>query len=204
YVQDELGELALLMGLVDPPPGEVHQQLQVLLGAEGLGLETRHLTGGSRLVVLGATTEHSSQGGIEAKALGVVDILVASQSAVDRLAGEGQQTVWGVLSRAGVVQAGRRRTGQSEGIVEFAVGEESGVTGDGRAVELQLDLAIEIDAHGVVVAVTHWVPLSFRQEVVGNAGFSGEKAQTPCRNDRAIWEIRDKRTPHPSHPSSDR
>jgi hypothetical protein len=40
------------------------------------------------------------------------------------------------------------------------------------------------------VAVTHWVPRSFRQEVVGNAGVSGENAQTPCRNDRVIWEIR--------------
>jgi hypothetical protein len=39
-----------------------------------------------------------------------------------------------VLSGAGVVQAGRRRTGQSESIVEFAVGEDSGVTGDGRVV----------------------------------------------------------------------
>jgi hypothetical protein len=40
------------------------------------------------------------------------------------------------------------------------------------------------------VAVTHWVPLSFQQEVVGNAGFCGELAQTLCRNDLAIWEIR--------------
>jgi hypothetical protein len=61
-------------------------------------------------------------------------------------------------------RGGRRRAGQSDGIVEFAVGEESGVTGDCRAVELQLDLAVEIDAQGVIVAVIHWVPLSFRQE----------------------------------------
>ena len=60
-----------------------------------------------------------------------------------------------VLPGAGVVQAGRRCAGQSEGIVEFAVGEESGVTGDGRAMKLQFDFAVEIDAHGVVSAVTH-------------------------------------------------
>src|SRR5262249_18210058 len=95
----------------------------------------------------------------------------------------------GVLSGAGVVQAGRGRAGQFEGVVEFTVGEESGVTGDGRAVELQLDLAVEVKAQGVMVAVTHWVPRSFRQEWVGNAGFSGEKAQTPCRKPRFIWEM---------------
>jgi hypothetical protein len=42
----------------------------------------------------------------------------------------------------------RRGAGQSEGVVEFAVGEESGVAGDGRAVELQLDLAVEVNAQG--------------------------------------------------------
>src|SRR5262249_1172317 len=93
------------------------------------------------------------------------------------------------------------RTGQSEGIVEFTIGEESRVTGDRRAVELQLDLAVEVNAHGVVLAVTHWVPRSFRHEVVGNAGCSGEKAQTPCRNDRPIWAIRGKAIP-PKPPAS--
>src|SRR5262249_37713906 len=52
----------------------------------------------------------------------------------------------------------------------------------------------EVNAQGVILAVTHWVPRSFRQAVVGNAGFSGEEAQTPCRNDRAIWEIRGRAT----------
>jgi len=96
-----------------------------------------------------------------------------------------------VLSGASVVQATRRCVGQSEGIIEFALGEESSVTGDGRAVELQLDLAVDIDARGVVLAVTHWVPRSFRQEIAGNAGLSREKAQTPCRNDRVIREIQE-------------
>ena len=85
-------------------------------------------------------------------------------------------------------------TYQPESVVEFTICEESGVTGNGRTVELQLDLAVEVNAQGVILAATHRVPLSFRQEVVGNAGFYRRKAQTPCRNDRAIWVIRDKVT----------
>jgi hypothetical protein len=62
------------------------------------------------------------------------------------LAEESQQAVLGVLSGAGVVQATGPGAGQSQGVIEFTVGEESGVTGDGGPVELQLDLAIKINA----------------------------------------------------------
>ena len=174
HVEDELGELAVLMGLVDPLPGESIRYLRFSLVLR-VSVSKRAISLVEAAVcVLGPAADHGPQGGIEAEAFGVVDILVAGQPAVDRLAEEGEQAVLRVLSGAGVVQAGRRCAGQSEGVVEFAVGEESGVTGDGGAVELQLDLAVEIDAEGVVLAVTHWVPRSFRQEVVGNAGFSGE------------------------------
>ena len=104
HVEDELGELAVLMGLVDPLAGEVHQVLEVLVGAEGLGLEAGHLAGGGCRVVLGPAADHGPHGGIEAEAFGVVDILVAGQPAVDRLAQQGAQAVLGVLSGAGVVQ----------------------------------------------------------------------------------------------------
>src|SRR4051794_19745851 len=173
-----------------PLPGEVDQVLEVLLGAEGLGLEACHLTGGSCRLILGPTTDHDPHRGIEAKTLGIIDIFLAGQTAGERLAKESQQAVLGVLPRAGVSQAARGRAGQPESVVEFTIGKESGITGNGRAVELQLDLTVEVNTQGVILAVTHGVPRSFRQEVVGNAGFSREKAQTPCRNDRAIWEIR--------------
>ena len=76
---------------------------------------------------------------------GVVDIFVAGEAAVDRLPQQRRQGVLSVLPGAGVVQATGRGTGKSQGVVEFAVGKESGVTGDGRAMELQLDFAVEID-----------------------------------------------------------
>jgi hypothetical protein len=68
-----------------------------------------------------------------------------------------------------------RRAGQPEGVIEFAIGEDFGVTGDGRSMELQLAVAAEIDSQGVMLAVTQWVPRPFWQDVVGNAEFSGEK-----------------------------
>jgi hypothetical protein len=55
-----------------------------------------------------------------------------------------QQTVLGVLSRAGVVQAAGRGAGQVRG-VEFPVGKESGVTSYGGSMELQRNAAVEMD-----------------------------------------------------------
>src|SRR5262249_17824159 len=109
-----------------------------------------------------------------------------SEPTVEGLAQESQEAVLGVLPGARVKQDARGRAGQAEGVVEFPIGKEPGVTGNGRAVELQLDLTVEVNAQGVILAVTHWVPRSFQQEIVGNAGFSKEKAQTPCRNGRTI------------------
>jgi hypothetical protein len=87
-------------------------------------------------LVLGPATHDDSHRGIVVEALGVVNVFIACQSAVDRLAKQGQEVVLGVLAGAGVVQAAGRGAGQFKGVVEFAVGKESGVAGDGRAVEL--------------------------------------------------------------------
>ena len=167
------------------------KELKEWSGKQLFSGDTYHAMAGG-LGVLGAAADHARHRGIEAEALGVVDIFIACQAAVDRLPQQRRQGVLGVLPGPRILQAARGRAGQPEGVIEFPIGEESGVTGDGGPVKLQFDFAVEIDADGVVLAVTHWVPRSFRQEVVGNAGFSEEKAQTPCRNDRVIWEIRGK------------
>ena len=99
-------------------------------------------------MVLGPATHDGSQRRVEPETFGVVDILVAGQSAVDRLPQQSRQGVLLVLSEAGVVQDGRGRTGQFEGVVEFTIGEKSGIAGDGRAVEFQLELAVEFEAEG--------------------------------------------------------
>jgi hypothetical protein len=93
--------------------------LEVLFGAEGLGLEACHLTGGGCRLILGPATDHDPQRGIAAESLGIIDILVAGQPTVERLAQESQEAVLGVLPSARVVQAGRRGAGQCEGVIEF-------------------------------------------------------------------------------------
>lgn len=147
-VQDQPGEFAVAMGLVDPLPRDVDQELQVLLGAEGIGLKAGHLTGRSRRLVLGAAADYDPQRGIDTEAFGIVDVFVAGQSAVEGLPQQGEDAVLGVAAGAGIAQATCRRRGQVEGLNEFAIGEESGITGDGGAVELQFELVVEVNAQG--------------------------------------------------------
>ena len=47
-----------------------------------------------------------------------------------------------------------RHCGQVEGIVEFAIGEETGVRGDARAVELQFQSAVKTGPKWAVIRFT--------------------------------------------------
>jgi hypothetical protein len=81
------------------------------------------------------------------EALGIVNVLIACQPAVDRLAKQGKEAVVGVLAGAGVVQAAGCGAGQSQGVIEFAVGKESGVTGpsrDGNPPTAALSFTVEV------------------------------------------------------------
>ena len=59
-----------------------------------------------------------------------------------------------------VLQVGGGCVGELEGVVEFAVGQESGVAGDGGAVEFEAEAAIELRSERVGLAVTHRKSLS--------------------------------------------
>lgn len=74
------------------------------------------------------------------------------------------------------------RGGQSEGVVEFATGEKSGVAGDSRTLELQYDLAIEMNAEWVVLAVNLWVSRTLQQERIGITGIPIVPALIPRQN----------------------
>ena len=145
------------MGPIDPLPGEVHQVLEVLGGAEGLGLEACHLAGGSGLVVLGAATDHNPQGGIEAEVLGVVDILVPRKTPEHGLAQHADQGMTTVLAGTRIRERFTSEIAQSEGVIEFPIRKQTSIGGDDGAAKLHRHAAIKIDAKNVVLRFTHRV-----------------------------------------------
>ena len=93
--------------------------------------------------------DDGAHGRVAGEPLGVVDVLVAGEAAVDRLPQEAEQPVADVLPAPAFGEGRRGRRGQAEGVVQLAVGEQAAVGGDPGAVELELEAAVEGDPQGL-------------------------------------------------------
>ncbi len=62
-----------------------------------------------------------------------------------------------ILAGPRIGQHVARHRAEAEGIVEFALGQQSSIGGDPRAVELKLHAAIEIEPESAVDRFTRWV-----------------------------------------------
>ena len=80
-----------------------------------------------------------------AQALGVVHVLVSGKTPEHRLPQQPDQRMAAVLAgaRIGEHLAGHRA--EAECVVEFAIGEQSGIGGDDGAAKLQRQAAVEIE-----------------------------------------------------------
>ena len=86
------------------------------------------------------------------------NILVSGEASIDRLAKQTDDAMPAVLARPAVGQDIARQCGQPQGIVEFTIGEPSGVGGDPRAVELKLQSAVETGPKWAAIRFTLRVP----------------------------------------------
>jgi hypothetical protein len=83
--------------------------------------------------------------GIAPEAVGNVHVLVAGKAAEHRLTELGDQAAATVSPGARVGEDLGRHLREAQSVVEFAKREQSGIGGDGGAVELQLQAAVERD-----------------------------------------------------------
>jgi hypothetical protein len=107
--------------------------------------------------------------GVTREPFGVVDVLVAGEATVDRLAQESEQPMADVLAASTFGEGRGARCSQAEGVVQLAVGKQAGVGGNPDAVELELQATVEGDPQGRLFGFTRRVrhpgpappPLSF-------------------------------------------
>jgi hypothetical protein len=92
-----------------------------------------------------------------AKTFGVVDILVTGQPPEHGLPQHAHERVPAVLTCAGVGEPLARHHAQAERLVEFAVGEQTGVRSHDRTAKLERQPAVEIEPQRLAIRFTRQV-----------------------------------------------
>ena len=82
---------------------------------------------------------------IAGEPLGIVDVFVAGEPAVDRLAQQSRQMVPDVPAAPPLAECRSAHRGQAKRVVQLAIGEQATVRGDPSTMEFQLDPAVEGD-----------------------------------------------------------
>jgi hypothetical protein len=144
--------------LIDPGAGQVRQGLEVGLGRQPLRLKAPHLAAGSGQAIQPLSADDRTHGGITGESLGVVDVLVAGETPEHRLPKQSAQLMAHVPTASAIEELRDRDLREPEGIVEFAVGQQAAVRGDPRAVEFELDPAVERGPQRGLSAFTRLVP----------------------------------------------
>ena len=85
-----------------------------------------------------------------AQALGVVDVLVSGKPPEDRLPQQPDQRMTAVLAGACVGEHVACYGAETENIVKFTIGQQSGIRGDNGAAKLQRQPAVEIELENAI------------------------------------------------------
>jgi hypothetical protein len=142
---------------IDPGAGQIGQGGKIGPAAQPCGLEASHLAARCGITIHPAAIHHGPHRGIIGQSVGVVDIFVAGEAAENRLAKQAGRQMAGVLAAPSIRQRPPGEIGQRKGVVEFAVGQQTGVGSDPAAVELRPQAAVEIDPQGTIIRFTRWV-----------------------------------------------
>jgi hypothetical protein len=142
---------------INPAPGQIGERVQVGLLGQHLGLEAAHLAGGGRSLLHRAATDHPAHGRIMRQPVGIVDVLIPGEATEDGLAELGCEGVAAVAARPGIGENLPGKFGQAESVIEFAEGEQTGVGGDSRAVEFQLQATVKSESKIGFCRFTRWV-----------------------------------------------
>ena len=141
-------------------PTGIHscQRLSVVLLGQELRLEPAHLTGAGSLAFRALPSHDYSHGWVLGQAVGIVDVVVASQATEDRLAQQRNQVVTDIATSAAVLEVIAGDTRKAKGLIKLSEGQQSGVGGDGGTVKFQADFGVELEPEGSLFGVTHRVP----------------------------------------------
>ena len=110
---------------VNPNAGQVGQRRQVII--RPFRLEAAHLAGRSSQAVETLTIDDGAHDGILRAALGVIHVLVSGETTEHRLPKKSHQEMSGVPATPRLRQNHSAQLGQSKGVIQFTIREQTGV-----------------------------------------------------------------------------
>jgi hypothetical protein len=96
-------------------------------------------------------------GGVKPKALGIINIFIASEPSKNRLTEKGHDLVLNVLAQTTIGELLSRHLTQTQSLIEFSKGEQSRIRRDRCSPELQFQSTVEIEPNRPSFAFTHRV-----------------------------------------------
>ena len=153
------------MNPLDPDAREVSERGKVVAGGKKLRLEAPHPAGGSGLLCNSAAAGNPAHRRVTSRSVSVVCVLIATEAAEGGLAKQSCQRMPAVLAGARVNEIVANHVGQPERVIEFTIGEQSGVGGDPGAMKPELQAAVEIKPQRPVLRFTRRVRHLFRLKV---------------------------------------
>ncbi|HUE02781.1 MAG TPA: hypothetical protein VMR62_24660 [Bryobacteraceae bacterium] len=94
------------------------------------------------------------------ESLGVVDILIPRDAAVDGLAEQIGERKLGVLPAPRITQVLSDQFAEAQTFVQLAHQNQTAVGGDSRALEIDLQRSVKKELKGLILFLTHWVSSS--------------------------------------------
>ena len=158
HVEHDAPRRIVVVTPVDPHPRQVRKGREVLVVRQQLGLEPPHLAGRCPAALDRLAADDPAHRGITPEPVGVVDILVAGETAIDGLAKETDDAVPAVPARTAISEHAARQCGQPERVVQFAISEQPRIGGHPRSVELQFQAAAEKGPEWPMIRFTLRVP----------------------------------------------
>ena len=134
-------------------PDKIGKSREVLRCREPVRLEAPHLARRSRTALSRLAADDPAHRRIMAQALGVVHVLVSGKTTEHRLPQQTDQRMAAVLAGARIGERLARHRAQPECVVEFAIGQQSGIGGDHGAAKLQHQAAVEIEPESTVDSI---------------------------------------------------
>jgi hypothetical protein len=114
-------------------------------------VSTAHLARRGRRTLSRFATDNPAHRGIMAKTVGVVDILVSGKPSEHRLPQQPDQRMAAVLAGTRIGEHLGGHCAETKGVVEFAIGQQSGIGGDARTSKLKLQAAVKIEPENPIV-----------------------------------------------------